>query len=189
MLDRPGFTNPVDDAQACFRAVLDAMSRPGRIVTVGASLDPPPPLDPAVAAVLLTLVDADAPVWLDPALARAWPWLAFHCGAGAVGLNAAAFVVSATLPPLDALQSGTDEVPEEGATVLLQLPRLGRGRPWRLDGPGLPSPATVTVEGLPDDFAALWQANRAMFPRGVDLLLCAGASLMALPRTVAVAAG
>ncbi len=186
MLDRPGFANPVDDAQACFRAVLDAMSRPGRILTVGASLDPPPPLQPAAAAVLLTLVDVDTPVWLDPALAGGWPWLAFHCGAGAAGLDAAAFVVSDTLPSLDALHRGTDEAPEAGATVLLQLPRLGAGRPWRLDGPGLPGPATAAIEGLPDDFAPIWQANRALFPRGVDLLLCSGESLMALPRTVAV---
>ena len=48
------------------------------------------------------------------------------------------------------------------------------------------SPAPLRVTGLPDDFAAAWSANRALYPRGVDLILCAGASLAALPRTTMV---
>ncbi|MGL4556587.1 MAG: phosphonate C-P lyase system protein PhnH [Afipia sp.] len=33
------------------------------------------------------------------------------------------------------------------------------------------------------------QANRALFPRGVDLLLVCGSELVALPRSAHVAAG
>jgi hypothetical protein len=43
------------------------------------------------------------------------------------------------------------------------------------------------VDGAPLGFLAAWQANRARVPRGVDVILCAGERLAALPRTVAIA--
>jgi alpha-D-ribose 1-methylphosphonate 5-triphosphate synthase subunit PhnH len=48
--------------------------------------------------------------------------------------------------------------------------------------------ALLAVTGLPPDFAAIWQRNRSGFPLGVDLMLCAGTTLAALPRTVTVEA-
>jgi alpha-D-ribose 1-methylphosphonate 5-triphosphate synthase subunit PhnH len=45
------------------------------------------------------------------------------------------------------------------------------------------------VYGLPRDFAAIWQRNHALFPRGIDLILCAGNQLAALPRSVSIREG
>ncbi len=70
--------------------------------------------------------------------------------------------------------------------MILQLSALGAGARFRLSGPGLRAPTNFAADGLPSDFAARWAANRARFPLGVDLILCAGARLAALPRTVAV---
>ena len=184
--DAPGFMEPVAQSQACFRAVLDAMSRPGRIVDVGVDVRPPAPLDAATAAVLLTLCDADTPLWLDVAAHPAQAWLAFHCGAPLVARGAAAVGVDLGWAGLDGLPGGTDEGPESSATLIAQVAELGRGREWRLSGPGLPAPAPLQVSGLPSSFAADWNANRLLFPRGVDLILCAGGRLAALPRTVTV---
>ena len=182
----PGFADPVLDSQACFRAVLDALSHPGRIATL-AALDPPPPLDPATAAAVLTLVDAESPLWLDEAAGVVRDWIGFHCGAPVVPQARAAFGVALRPVALVGFDTGSDEAPERGATVILQVGRLGEGRRLRLSGPGLAAPAVLAVDGLADGFVAEWAANHALFPCGIDLLLCAGRQVAALPRSVQVA--
>ena len=185
----PGFADPVGDAQATFRAVLDAMARPGTLMPAGQGLTPPAPLDPAAAAVLLTLVDYDTALWLDPATDAARGWIAFHCGAEFTDAPArAAFALALALPDLARLSPGTHEQPETAATLILQVASLHEGTRYRLRGPGLRGTSTLSVRGLPDDFVALWQRNRAGFPLGVDLVLCAGTTLAALPRSVTVEA-
>jgi alpha-D-ribose 1-methylphosphonate 5-triphosphate synthase subunit PhnH len=42
------------------------------------------------------------------------------------------------------------------------------------------------VEGLAPGFVAEWAANHARFPRGIDLILCAGDRLAAFPRTLMI---
>lgn len=186
-LELPGFAEPVGDAQATFRAVLDAMARPGKLHNVGEQLSAPAPLDRATAAVLLTLVDNETPLWLDPAAATARDWLAFHCGADLVdAADAAAFVLALSLPELSALAAGSDEAPEGSATLILQVETLGAGARYRLAGPGLREPAVLEAQGLPADFVAAWRQNHALYPRGVDIILCAGTTIAALPRSVAI---
>lgn len=184
--DLPGFAEPVADSQICFHAVLDAMSCPGRIMRAGAGLRAPAPLDRGTAAVLLTLCDAETPLWLDPAIASARDWIVFHCGSPAVSREAASIAAGMSWTGLDGLSAGTDEAPETGATLVLQVAGFGRGAGFRLAGPGLRDPAILQADGLPAEFAAAWAANHALFPRGVDLILCAGDSLAALPRTMTV---
>lgn len=180
---RPGFTDPVQDGQSCFRAVLEALSRPGRIQTVASGLTPPAALAPATAAVLLTLVDAETPLHHD-AGEEADAWLRFHCGCPMATTGDAAFVLSVTQPPAFAtLCHGTDEEPERGATLIIQVKALEEGRGWRLRGPGIEHEHRLHVEGLPQGFLADRASRRGLFPRGVDVVLCAGDRLAALPRT------
>jgi alpha-D-ribose 1-methylphosphonate 5-triphosphate synthase subunit PhnH len=183
----PGFAEPIAGAQACFRSVLDAMSRPGRLQSIH-GLSAPAPLCDAAAAVLLTLIDHETGLWLDPNAEAARPWIAFHTGAPNHGIhsNGAAFAMALSLPDLTTLPTGSDEMPETSATVILQVSSLTTGRHYVLEGPGLREPADLHVDGLPADFAALWQRNHALFPRGIDLILCAGNTLTALPRSVSV---
>ena len=183
-IDLPGFADPVTDAQTCFRAVLDAMAHPGRIVHAGGTRAPAP-FAPATGAVLLTLADAETPVWLDAEATAALDWVRFHCGAPAAEPGSAAFAVCLHLPPLDAFGWGSHDGPETSATLLLQRPSLDAGPVLRLSGPGLREPVVVRL-GLPEDFVARWRPNHAAFPRGVDLIICAGDRLAALPRSTAV---
>jgi alpha-D-ribose 1-methylphosphonate 5-triphosphate synthase subunit PhnH len=183
-----GFADPVADAQECFRAVLAAMSRPGSVHPV-AGVAAPAPLCGAAAAVLLTLVDQEAVLWLDPAAEAARGWLAFHTGASIGEQRTAGFVLALALPPLDTLAGGTDEAPEHSATVILQVASVTEGRRFVLEGPGLREPALLAVTGLPEDFASVWAANHVLYPCGVDLVLCAGNALAALPRSVSIREG
>jgi alpha-D-ribose 1-methylphosphonate 5-triphosphate synthase subunit PhnH len=181
-----GFADPVQDAQRCFRAVLDAMARPGTIVGV-AGLVPPPPLCAAAAAVLLTLADHETPLWLDPDARPARDWIAFHTGApDAASQAAATFAIVLGEPDLTRFNPGTHEGPETSATLIVQLPALTGGPCLRLRGPGLKDSAILAPAGLPRDFPALWHRNHRQFPAGVDLILCAGDQLAALPRSIQV---
>ena len=186
----PGFADPVLDAQACFRAILEAMSRPGRIQRIAAPITPPAPLCTAAGAALLSLADADTPLWLDTNEAVA-AWLRFHCGAPITGdIGAARFVLSCgNAPSLAALDIGTDEDPQLGATLILQVAGLIADEGWRLTGPGIQHEHHLRVLGAPADFVLAWARNQALFPRGVDVLLCAGDSIAALPRSVMIAEG
>ena len=184
-----GFADPVRDSQAVFRAVMEAVARPGRVQVVAGPPIAPAPLDRATAAVLLTLTDAETPLWLDKPASAAAAWVAFHCGAPNVAAEAAHFAVVVT-DGADAAMGrfavGTDEAPEESATVILQVSGFGSGETVRLRGPGLAGEETLAVAGLPAGFRAAWAANRRLFPRGADVILCAGDRLAALPRTVEV---
>ncbi len=178
----PAFTDPVIGAQACFRAVVDAMARPGLVKTVP-PVSAPAPLCDAAAAVLLTLVDHETSLWLDPDAAGARTWIGFHTGAPPEAAAQAMFAMALSLPDLAELPNGSDEMPETSASVILQVKSLAAGQRYWLDGPGLREPTELLVDGLPDDFATIWQRNHAQFPRGIDLILCAGDCLAALPRS------
>jgi len=190
-----GFADPVFNAQAVFRAVLEAMARPGTLCRVEALVAPPAPLNPAAGAVLCALADADTPLWLDTGIAEASAvgrWLRFHTGAPLTEDPAsAAFAVigdAEALPDFASFAQGTAEYPDRSCTLVLQVRDI-RAEPgsFVLTGPGIDGSAPIAVEGLPADFAARWAENRRRFPLGVDVVLAAPDCVAALPRSVRIA--
>ena len=184
-----GFHEPVFEAQAVFRTLMDCMARPGTIGRLVANALPPAPLTVAAGAVALTLCDHDTVVWLTPALAAsALPgWLAFNAGATVTGerQNARfAFVEKgAMLPNLCLFAQGTQEYPDRSTTLVVEIEAFEGGRPLVLTGPGIRMQEEIAPVGLPDMFAHFWAENRRGFPRGVDLILVAGDRIVCLPRT------
>jgi len=190
-----GFARPVFDAQSVFRALMEAMARPGSVQAILALAWPPAPLTPEAGAIALTLCDHDTPVWLDAALAceevvRAW--LAFQTGAPSTDVQAEAqFAFAADpaiLPALDNFAQGTQTYPDRSTTLVLQVETLDRGTPLTLKGPGIETQACLAPEPLPRHFVEQWAENNARFPRGVDLVLVAREAIAALPRTTRIAA-
>ena len=53
-------------------------------------------------------------------------------------------------------------------------------------GPGVNGEARWDGAGLPGGFLAQWDANRAGFPRGVDVILAGANEVRALPRTTTI---
>lgn len=187
-----GFAEPVFDSQSTFKAVMDAIARPGSIKEIKAVAMPPAPMGSTAGAIALALCDHDTPVYLTPAMIEAGvqAWLAFHSGALVTGeRNEAAFAfveASTPLPPLSTFAAGTQEYPDRSTTVVFELPSLTGGQTLILEGPGIDGSLEIAPVGLPPHFEAMWAENRALYPRGVDLVLASGGRILCLPRTVKI---
>lgn len=184
----PGFTDPVAQAQRVFRAVMDAMSRPGSLHDVDAPEGKPDELWPASAAIGLALLDHDTSAWLPATCLGARDWLRFHTGCRlAHRVEDADFVfvpLGQECPDFTVLRLGTDEEPHRSATVVLDVALLDGGHEgWRLSGPGIRAEARLRADGLSPDAVRARNAAAALFPRGVDLVLAQGSRMAAIPRT------
>ncbi|WP_353190388.1 phosphonate C-P lyase system protein PhnH [Pandoraea pnomenusa] len=200
---QPGFADPVHDAQRVFRAVLDALARPGQLRSVGSRLAESEEASIAARATLLALADATTAVWLQAPLPEVASALRFHTGApllcGEAELPRAQFALltdPTRCPALARFAFGTAESPEHSATLIVDVPTLAAGHAandthrdglhLRLRGPGIATHTDVTVGGLD---AAFWQARAALaprFPAGLDLLIASGDAVLGLPRTTHV---
>lgn len=189
-----GFADPVIAGQRAFKAVMDALSRPGTLQRLPNEARPPAPLPQGLAEVALTLCDVKSPVWLDAGLVSenaVSEWLRFHTGATLMNAPAEAdfaFVIG-DLPPLASFALGSDEYPDQSTTIVLALPSLSTGPALTLRGPGIKDTATINPAGLPGDFLTQWAENREQFPRGIDLLLVGREGLIGLPRTTRISLG
>lgn len=183
------FRDAARESQATFRIVMDAMARPGRILPLAPSFISPPPLTPAAAAILLTLVDFETPLWLDAALSRepaVAAFLRFHTGARlAPSPETAAFALiadPASAPPLAVFAQGAPDYPDRSTTIIWQVETL-QPHGWTFAGPGIREEIAFGASPLPPDFASQLQDNRARFPLGVDLIFAGPGVVAALPRS------
>lgn len=184
----PGFADPVDDAQATFRAALDALAHPGRIHEITAESGVPAGLSPAMTALLLTLVDVDTPLWLPQgASADTLAFLRFHCGCPIVPSPALARFAAAPAgfeaPALSACHPGDPAYPDQSTTLLIEVASLDAGPQAMLSGPGIQSRQALAATGLPEGFWREWRLNHQRFPLGVDVLLTQGRRICGLPRS------
>lgn len=183
--------DPAYESQAAFRALMECMARPGESRTLK-GVEAPAPFAPATAALIKSLADYETPLWLDPAFAaekKIADWIRFHTGAPVTrAANEAAFALiadAAAMPPLAQFAQGTPEYPDRSTTLIVQVSGFA-GTAFTLRGPGIKTTREFAASPLPADFAARTKDNRALFPRGVDLVLVAGHDIAALPRSVMI---
>lgn len=180
-----GFSDAPRNAARAFRAILDALSRPGEIVTLSGAT-PPAPLSQAAGVLVLTLADSTTPVHLAgatdcPALRD---WITFHTGAPLVGSADAAFAIGRwdDLQPVSRFAVGTPDYPDRSATLIVEMPGLAASGS-ALSGPGIAGTALLS---LPETEA--FCLNNSLFPLGYDCFFTQGDSLAGLPRSTQVRA-
>ena len=180
-----GFTRPAVDAAHAFRAVLEAMARPGTIQPIAGAV-PPAPLSPAAGAVLLTLCDTQTRLHLSGAAdcPAVRTWIAFHTGAPLTGPADCMFALGAwhDLGALEVYPVGTSEYPDRSATLIVESERL-EPRGATLTGPGIHERAHLS---LPE--TDVFRRNAALYPLGLDFIFTCGDRLAALPRSTHVSA-
>ncbi|WP_238367779.1 phosphonate C-P lyase system protein PhnH [Mesobacterium pallidum] len=180
-----GFADPARDAAHAFRAIMNAMARPGTLHDITGAT-PPAPLSPAAGAALLTLCDTDTPLYLagDADCPAVRDWVAFHTGAPLTGPSHCMFALGRweALGPLSTYPVGTPDYPDRSATLIVEMDAL-TDTGARLTGPGIRDAAALSLPGI-DAFCA----NAARFPLGLDFLFTSGAQLAALPRSTHVEA-
>lgn len=191
-----GFSHEAYGSQHVFRATLQALSHPGRLVDVAHDAQVPSVGHAASATLLLALLDADCSLWLSPALrdSDAAAWLRFHTGCQLVespGEAQFAWIATSDVPPpLASFPNGSENYPDQSTTCVIDVADLGHaadeGQDWRLSGPGIQGGSCLRVTGLPQDFGAQWADNHAAFPRGVDLFLATDQQIVGLPRTTRI---
>jgi alpha-D-ribose 1-methylphosphonate 5-triphosphate synthase subunit PhnH len=190
-----GFADKVLSAQTTFRSVMDAMARPGSVQRVIAESGAPASLMRGTAAIALTLFDHDTPVWLDPLLSETSDvakWLKFHTSAPVIADSSiCSFAVvgdARALPALDRFAFGSNEYPDRSSTLILQVESLTEGVAVELRGPGIDGTAVLRATLQPADLFERLAINIAQFPRGIDVVLVADDSVVAIPRTTRLVA-
>jgi alpha-D-ribose 1-methylphosphonate 5-triphosphate synthase subunit PhnH len=188
----PGFSDPVTQSQACFRSIMNATACPGTRAQFPSAPMPPEGLNKAASSCLLTLIDPETKLWLDPSLqADDIPsWLRFHTGAPfTTAPEQAAF---ALVLPVDGtvnlrrFNQGEAKYPDRATTVVIMLASLECGPSLTLRGPGIETELAIAPGGLS---AAFWEERNELvshFQFGIDLMLCAGDQMISLPRTTRI---
>jgi len=195
----------VFDSQATFRALLDSMSRPGRIYRIPVRLysSPPHGFCPPALTVLKTLCDHrvsfslgtshETPEWIR--------YLEVNLATPFQPVEKADYVLFDGVgfdSGFARLNRGSLEFPEKSATALICVNGLAdesgkhEGPFCRLllSGPGVKGQTTLSVSGLDPGYVTGRRAAIRHFPMGVDLFLLDGQGRVAgIPRTSMVEIG
>lgn len=185
---RGSLTRPVltpADAHAVFRAVLDALARPGTLHRLPEGSGQPPALLPVLALATLDtpvalLGDSPDGRWREQIrLITSAP----HAGAGAARLLAAL----RPLVPAEivGLARGSAEAPEDGALASVAVASVDGGeQAYELRGPGVDGVITIAPRGWDGPLHAARAEATTAFPAGPDLLLVApDGRFFGLPRS------
>ncbi len=156
----------VFDTQQGYRALLSAMAEPGTVQ----------PLPGGLPLVLATLVDHE--VRVAEVGEPHWPDADFLMVRGGTSHG-----------QLTDARQGTPLDPAAGATAIYELAAVGAGPlALSLTGPGVgAAPRLLRLTGLDSDEVELFQATRAHYPCGVDIILVdRNGRCAALPRSTTI---
>jgi alpha-D-ribose 1-methylphosphonate 5-triphosphate synthase subunit PhnH len=184
----PGFDDPELGSQQTFRAIVKALDNPGRLVQIRSKLSAPEDLNPASAAIFLTLSHDKTTVWAD--LDWSYPiveWFQFRCGCSIVTepcmASLALITNPVTMPPLDQFKMGDEEHPDTAATLIVQVGEMPANTVWNPIRSAVRQMTTRSLMGMPANFWDHWLQQSERFPLSVDIFLTCDDVLAALPHS------
>lgn len=177
----------VFDSQKVFRACLEAISNPGRTLSIAAQSAKLYGAQPGLLALAMTLLDASVS-FCAPDDAELTEQILLHTHAAPVKMEEADFLFCTRAENLaaciEAAKCGTLADPHTGATILVRVPQEESVR-VRLSGPGVDGALETEV---PRDVLAAIRTRNAQayeYPQGVDFFfLLPGDAILAIPRLV-----
>jgi len=171
-----------DIQQTNYRLMLEAMSRPGKSF----SLHTLPAEGTVALSVLSTLLDSEVSLSDPDNLLRQDDWIMLQ--AKSATIDTADYVLcDATQSPHFSPKLGTLENPDQSATLILQVSKLGIGeQKLKLSGPGIKEIEYLSIEGLNQEWLSKRSDWNSAFPLGVDMILVDDQHVAALPRTTKV---
>jgi alpha-D-ribose 1-methylphosphonate 5-triphosphate synthase subunit PhnH len=177
------------DSQQVFRAVLEALARPGTPMAL-----PHRPLEMLAAAVVPVFALADLTTGVCVLENAGDPWAAaVSTGTSAPTWPAEMARLVASVRPVSddevrGFTRGSAAAPEHAALVALGVRDVHGGpRRWTLSGPGVRGTAAVAPQGLPAGFVAARAEAVDAYPAGIDVLLVTDdGRVVGLPRTTAI---
>jgi len=184
--------DPVHDTRETFRALCDALSRPGTVQRA--------PAAPADHAVLATLLDHEVTTHTTDERLR--DTLSSQGRLSASDPEHADIVHTHGEPDWDVrdLARGSLLEPSDGATAIYRVETLSSEPPAEptgqsedvvdvcLSGPGVPGTRTVQI-GLRSAELERIREAQSTYPRGVDVIFTAGDQIATVPRSATVEVG
>jgi phosphonate C-P lyase system protein PhnH len=179
--------------QVIFRLMLKAMSYPGRCYSV--TQDAPEALGLLAADCLIDHEATFAVIGFEPSDQA--EGIQRRTGSVCVEADQADFVFingNSSQGRIESVKRGTAAYPDEGATVVYQLPcaqldelEVNRLGAVRMTGPGIKEVISPPVASLDQTEYALLRDVNAGYPLGVDTFIMWGAShVMAIPRSTRI---
>ncbi|HIJ95901.1 MAG TPA: phosphonate C-P lyase system protein PhnH [Desulfuromonadales bacterium] len=171
---------------ATFRAILQAMSRPGTIQQLPAGGDGP------LQTLLSTLLDQEVSLaGIDPAAADLAAEVARRTGSRITALEQADFLLAigdSAAGSLTVLKRGSSDYPETGATVIFLVDGINpEGGAYSLSGPGIKDEVYPEFSGISDKVLPLLAEVNRDFPLGIDaMILDRQGQLTCIPRSTKI---
>jgi alpha-D-ribose 1-methylphosphonate 5-triphosphate synthase subunit PhnH len=173
-----------DTQNEIFQSLMQAMSRPGTVMSIEDKLDGAE----LATAILATLSDSQVTASNCDELISDWDWSLSQCRSCSSELAdyiiCDGSLVCSINPKLGSLPS-----PDQSATVILKVDLLGIDEPgktdfrFQLSGPGIDGLLSLAVSGMHQSWIQQREEWNRQFPMGVDMLLTDKSSVLALPRT------
>jgi alpha-D-ribose 1-methylphosphonate 5-triphosphate synthase subunit PhnH len=184
---RHGSDDPAVGSHQAFRAILDAMEHPGRLVTIREYPQAPAVFNSASAATCLTLLDYETPVWTDidwrnPAIG----WLQSGCGSSVVTepcVAKFAFITKpAAMPPLENFRVGRRDYCEKTTTIVVQVEDIYPVADNQNSNISGGKTSRLELKGVTDIFWYQWRQLSFLHPMGIDIFFTCDDVLAALPK-------